>query len=278
MKIIVTGATGFIGSHFTKHALNSDCSVVALRRSPSSVPRIQLDQQPQWLDRALDQVTAEDLKGSDVLVHLATHTGNIPYDSLTNCLRWNLIAVLELFEKARSAGIRHYIVAGSCFEYGRSGERYLAIPTDAPLEPTNSYSVSKAAASIALRQWAEEHQQSLSILRPFHVFGEGEPEGRLWPSLRRQALAGFDFPMTAGEQIRDFISVEDAARIFFSNVLWLYHQPVGTMCIKNIGTGNPQTIREFSEYWWKSWKASGRLLIGSIPYRNGEVMRYVPKV
>lgn len=70
-----------------------------------------------------------------MLVHLAAHTGNVPYDTLTNCLRWNLMAVVALFEQARLDGIRRYVVAGSCFEYGKSGERYEEISTDALLEP-----------------------------------------------------------------------------------------------------------------------------------------------
>jgi nucleoside-diphosphate-sugar epimerase len=277
MKIAVTGATGFIGSHFTKQALLAGHSVLALRRSPSSTPRIPLNQQPQWLDRSLDEVSANDLKCCNVLVHLAAHTGNVPYDTLVNCLRWNLMSVLALFDQARLAGIRRYVVAGSCFEYGRSGERYEAIPTTAPLEPANSYAASKAAASIALCQWAEEHGLSLDLLRVFHVFGEGEAETRLWPSLRNAALAGEDFKMTAGEQIRDFVPVEDVARAFLAKAEYSHHSN-SAVIIGNIGSGSPQTIRQFSEHWWGKWHAKGHLLVGALPYRDGEVMRYVPEV
>ena len=63
-------------------------------------------------------------------------------------------------------------------------------------------------------QWAEEHQLSLEILRVFHVSGEGESQNRFWPSLRRAALAGEDFQMRAGEQIRDFLNVLDVSSVF----------------------------------------------------------------
>lgn len=277
MKIVVTGATGFIGSHFTKQALAAGHDVLAIRRSPDSTPRIPLEHHPQWLDRALDEVSAEDLKTCDVLVHLAAHTGNVPYDTLANCLRWNLMAVLVLFDQARLAGIRRFVVAGSCFEYGRSGERYESIPADAPLEPTNAYAASKAAASIVLRQWAEEHQMSLEILRVFHVYGEGESEIRFWPSLRRAALAGDDLPMTGGDQIRDFMAVEDVAQAILCST---GNQSDNTpkVLVRNIGSGRTQTIREFAESWWVTFEAKGKLLIGALPYRYGEVMRYVPEV
>ena len=274
MNIALTGGTGFIGSHFLKQALAAGHSVLALRRSISSKPRIPIEQQPQWLDRRLDEVSAAELQGCDVLVHLAAHTGNVPYDSLANCLQWNVMAVLSLFEEARIAGIRRFVVAGSCFEYGRSGELYTAIPVQASLQPTNSYAASKAAASLTLLQWAEEYDLSLEILRIFHVFGEGEMETRFWPSLRRAAQAGEDFPMTAGEQIRDFMKVQDVAKAFLGRALVLDDRFSRTNLF-NLTSGNPISIREFAEYWWKEWDAKGSLLIGHIPYRSGEVMQYI---
>lgn len=276
MKIVLTGGTGFIGSHFLKQALAEGHTILAIRRSPTSQPRIHLDQEPIWLDRQLDEVCSEELEGCEVLVHLAAHTGNLPYDSLINCLRWNLIAVLKLFEQARQAGIKRFIVAGSCFEYGRSGERYSEIPSDAPLEPTNSYAASKAAASIALRQWAEEHQLTLEILRVFHVYGEGELETRFWPSLRRAALAGEDFPMTKGEQIRDFQPVESVASAFLTRAVSMCSSAHSS--VFNLGTGRPESIKMFAQRCWKYCQARGQLLTSKLPYREKEVMQYIPYV
>ncbi len=275
MNIFLTGGTGLVGSHLLRQALAAGHIVKAVRRSPASKPRIPIDQQPEWLDRQLDEVTADQLKGCDVLIHLAAHSAQYPYDTLANCLRWNLTAVLDLFEQARLAGICHFIVAGSCFEYGLSRERYQAIPTDAPLEPTNSYAASKATASIALSQWAEEHHIHLEILRVFHVYGEGEAKTRFWPSLRRAALAGEDFPMTAGEQIRDFIPVERVARLFLERSA-KRDSDSHFAHIYNVGTGKPRSLVSFAQHWWATWNAKGRIVDGVIPYRNNECIRYVP--
>jgi len=48
--------------------------------------------------------------------------------------------------------------------------------------------------------------------------------------------------------------------------------------VANVGTGHPQTLLGFAEHWWKNWDAKGRLLPGALPYRDNEVMRYVPEV
>ena len=277
MKFFVTGATGFIGSHFVNAAHEAGHTVVGLRRTPESRPRVALLQEPQWLDKPMEAVLASDLQGCELLVHFAAHTSNVPYDTLLNCLHWNLIVPLQLFEQACLAGIDRYLVAGSCFEYGQSADGYSLIPVDAPLDPTNSYAASKAAASIAFKQWVIQYHKSLTLLRIFHVFGEGEPASRLWPTLRRAAMEGKDFPMTLGQQVRDCLNVSDVAKAFLQAAQELEFASPGVL-IRNLGSGHPQTIREFSEYWWRKWQASGHLLVGALPYRTGEVMRYVPDV
>ena len=276
MKIVVTGASGFIGSHFLQYTLSTgDHTVIAVRRNSLSQPRISLLKQPLWINRQLNEVEIDDFQGCDVLVHLATHTGNVPYDSLQNCIYWNCNAVLDLLETARIAGVKSFIIAGSCFEYGKSGNRYSYIPTDAPLEPSNSYATSKALASIAIRQWAEEHRVALEILRVFHVYGEGELFTRFWPSLRSAALEGRDFPMTNGEQLRDFQPVTSVARVFLDRALHV-SSLVNHFNIFNLSSSSPLTIKDFAIQQWKLFDARGDLLFGKLPYRSSEVFSFLP--
>ena len=124
---------------------------------------------------------------------------------------------------------------------------------------------------------AREQKVELLVLRPFHVFGEGQHESNFWPALRKAALTGQDFPMTAGEQIRDFIPAEMVAEKFLA-ALTREDLRAGEPRIENVGTGKPQTLRAFAEFWWKQSNARGKLKIGVLPYRDNEVMRYVPKI
>jgi nucleoside-diphosphate-sugar epimerase len=278
MNLFVTGGTGFIGSHFVELALQSGHDVTVLRRSSSVYQHIKDDNRPRWITSELDSVRPEDLENTDVFVHLASHSANPPYASLNDCLHWNLMAPLRLFETARMAGISRYVIAGTCFEYGLAGERYRYIPTNAPLEPTQTYPTSKAAASLAFLQWASEFGVSMRLLRIFQVYGPGELHTRLWPALQRAALAGEDFPMTKGEQIRDFIHVSDVARQFLNSCDDLQKANIETREVSHVGSGKPLSILEFSQQWWHEWGAKGRLLVGSLDYRKGEVMRFVPEL
>lgn len=271
MKIFLTGGTGFVGSHFLAQALAEGHEVVALRR-PGSQPRIPLEREPIWVEGALDGDHGATFSGVDVVVHLASHTPNPPYDPLDKCLYWNVFASIQLARQAVEAGIKQFLIAGSCFEYGRSAERVESLGVNAPLEPTLSYPTSKAAASIAFLGLARELGLSLKLLRIFQVYGEGEPASRLWPSLRAAAQAGKDFPMSAGEQVRDFIPVEEVARQFVQALDFTGVEP-GQPLIQHVATGRPQSLREFAQYWWRHWGAAGQLLFGAVPYRHNEVMR-----
>jgi nucleoside-diphosphate-sugar epimerase len=275
MRIFVTGGTGFIGSHFLRQALAAGHQVTALRRTGAS-PRVPLAVQPRWLERSFEGLTVEDLAGHDALVHLAAHSANVPYDTWESCLHWNATVPMRMLERAAAAEVPRFVFAGSCFEYGRSAVRYEFVPADAPLEPTQSYPASKAAASVAALAFAVERGLRFSLLRPFQVFGEGELATRFWPALRAAALAGKDFPMTAGEQVRDFVPVEQVAARFLAELA--DPPPAGEPRVANVGTGRPQTLRAFAEEWWGRFGATGRLLPGAVPYRANEVMRYVPEI
>jgi nucleoside-diphosphate-sugar epimerase len=276
MRIFVTGGTGFIGSHFINQAHEAGHELVAHRRSPASLPRVRLSKEPSWVDGPLSEISAETLRGCEALVHLAAHSANMPYDALENCLQQNVLDPLRLFRSAISVGIRRFIVAGSCFEYGSAGERYEFIPPDAPLEPTASYPASKAAASIAFQTLAREENLELLILRIFQVYGEGELETRFWPTLRRAALAGEDLPMSEGTQVRDFIHVSDVAAGFVNAVTRDLAE--GKPMIENLGSGRPRSLAQFAHEQWQAFHASGKLLLGAVPMRKNEVMRFVPQL
>lgn len=273
MRVFVTGGTGFIGTHVVSQLLSAGHEVVALRR-PGSSTRIPLHLDPEWIDGNLTDNHRTVLATCDVFMHLAAHTPNPPYGSLEECLYWNVTASLSLAEQALMSGITHYIIAGSCFEYGNSISDTEPLSPATPLAPSLSYPTSKAAASVAFTGWARDKGLRLKLIRIFQAYGIGEAEQRLWPSLCNAAVSGRDFPMTKGEQVRDFIPVEDVARCFVQSLL-LEDVENGNPVITHAATGNPQTLYEFSEKIWTSLGATGKLKLGDIPYRRNEIMRIV---
>ena len=276
MKLFITGATGFIGSHILHHALSSGHTVLAHRRKSCSNTKINLPTSPLWLDVPLDSISVNQVYDCNAIIHLAA-TGVSPRVSTWSELyEVNIRSTLLICELAKAINAS-LVMSGSYAEYGLSALRYHEIPPDAPLEPTSSYAASKAAAGILSMSYARAEKVSLAYLRIFNAFGYGQHKSNLWPSLRHAAQNEIDFAMTLGEQIRDFIPVEDVAKAFLDEAISLVAQE-HTVFARNVASGKPQSIRQFCEFWWKKWVASGNLNIGAIPYREGEVMRYVPKL
>lgn len=275
MKIFVTGATGFVGSHFVQQAIQAGHQVVAIRRTGSTT-KIPLGNEPEWIEGGLDGDFEKHLAGIDVFVHLASHTPNPPYDKLSRCLYWNVFASIDLAEQAYGAGVRKFLIAGSCFEYGSAAESVEFLSTNTPLQPTLSYPISKAAASDAFEGFAREHNVALKLLRIFQVYGEGEGEKRMWPSLRRAALSGEDFPMSQGEQIRDFVSVQDVARQFIAHLDFSGTQE-GQPVVFHVASGEYQSLLSFAQEWWSFWRATGKIIPGAMPYRKNEIMKLIPE-
>ena len=83
--------------------------------------------------------------------------------------------------------------------------------------------------------------------------------------------------MTKGEQVRDFVAVEDVVARFLDVAVNSDLKPSNPV-IHNIGCGKPQTLKDFAEFWWEKWQAKGKLLIGAVPYQENEVKRYVPQI
>jgi UDP-glucose 4-epimerase len=275
MRLFVTGATGFIGSHFVASAMAAGHEVIAHRRSETSRPRVALPKEPHWVTGPLVEVGERELAGVDVLVHLAAVGISPRVATWAELVEGNIATPVKLLLAAANAGVTRWIVTGSFAEYGNAGLRYDFIPPDAPLEPTYPYAASKAAGSVMFSTLATEKRARLSYLRLFSVFGEGQHEANLWPMIRQAALAGDDLPLTAGEQIRDFVAVEYVAAELLAEVGDESVDP-GVPRVRNVGSGRPETVRAFAEHWWREFGARGQLQIGALPYRDGEVMRFVP--
>ena len=275
MYFFLTGGTGFVGSHFIRHALIKSHKIKAIKRNKKSDVKIILKEKPSWIIKKFSELQIDDFTNCEVLVHMAAHSANYPYDSMENCIEFNVKETLNLFNIAYSAGIRKFVLTGSCFEYGNKGEEYEFIPPDAPLFPTQTYPTSKAMASILMTQWALQRNVTLKILRLFQIYGEGELQTRLWPTLREKALKGENFKMTYGEQIRDFIKVENVAKIILEESINMIENRIS---IKNIGSGKPQRLKDFVFEAWERLNAKGKIELGSIPYRDNETMRFVPNI
>lgn len=273
MTIFLTGGTGFIGQSFLKHALKKNYKIYALRRTNNSNiihPNLT------WIDGDLNNFDIDTIKDCNTLIHLASHSTNHPYDSIINCIQYNVLDTLNFLQVLYENNFENFFISGTGFEYGLSANNYDKIPVDAKLQPIGTYPTSKALLSIALKEWVKKRKVKFIYGRFFHVYGDGEFQKRLWPSLKLAAQNGNDFKMTKGDQIRDFIEVNELSSIIIKSIKFNYIN-YSEIKYQNFGSGHSISVKEFAEFWWKKFNAKGKLIF-SLPHREGEIMNFIPKL
>lgn len=273
-RILITGGSGFIASYVAQECVNQNCKVLLQSRTCNISDSLLQNQAVSLLNCSFLALKPESLSDVACIIHLAS-AGVSPRNSgWCELEQINIKGTLAMCQLALKLNAR-LVVAGSFAEYGNSGLRYTEIPVAAPLEPTFPYAISKASACQIALGFARSESLSLAYLRIFNAFGIGQHESNLWPSLVAAAQSGSNYQITPGEQVRDFIPVRDVARQFVNAATDLQLRP-GSPFVANVASGKPVRLRDFCEYWWKHFEAKGDLLVGAIPYRNNEVMRYVP--
>ena len=277
MNLFVTGGTGFLGSYFLQAAIAAGHNVRAIRRSIQSRPRINLEIQPKWLTIDLSSIKSIHLEGIDTVVHFAA-AGVGPHKMAWETLiDVNISGSIRLMEAAADAGVKRFVAAGTCHEYGSSANRLDVLYPNSPLEPLTAYGTSKAAGFMLMQGLANEVPLEFFYGRVFTAYGEGQDSASFWPSLKKAAIAGKDFWMTSGEQISDFIHATDVADHFLTACHRQDMRPSEPLVV-NIGSGKTKRLLDFAKIEWSRLGATGSILAGKIPDRDHQIYRYTPDI
>lgn len=216
MRILVTGGAGFIGSHVTKLLLG-DGHEVTVVDNLSKGKKDSVDKRAKLVvaDIKDSPRIIKALKGIDAVIHLAGLI--IVPESVKDPIKYcenNVIGTVSFIESMRKAKVKKIIFSSSACVYGTPDK--LPIKEDAPVRPDNPYGASKASIETFLQTYNAIFGFDSIILRYFNPYGPGEdhePETHAIPNFIKATLAKKPIPLYwQGEQIRDFIYIEDLAR------------------------------------------------------------------
>jgi len=256
-RILLTGATGYLGSHLVKALLEEGHSVVALKRKTSSLRR---------LESILPRITLLDVDDFDLrelfkdhgkfdaVIHTATSYGRNG-ESASQIADANLNFPLKLLDAAAAAGVPVFM------------------NTDTSLDKfLNVYSLSKTQFAEWGQHFAGQKMIRFLNLKLEHFYGPGDDDTKFTTHVIKSCLMNVpELKLTLGEQKRDFIYIDDVVSAY---MLLLEKQETlpDWFAEFDVGSGEAVTIRQFVELVQQKTASSTYLNFGAHPYRDGEVM------
>ena len=255
-RVLVTGATGLIGSHALRVLEEEEAEVVALSRGVRPAER-----GARWLRCDIGQPGA--VAGvvtsvrPEAIIHLAGAVrGDRSLEAVTPTLRANLVATVELLEAATRLSCRRIVLSGSLLEEPAAGG-----PQAVPPSP---YGASRWAASAYGRMFHALFGAPVVILRPSFAYGPGQERSKLIPHVITALLDGGSPELSSGERLLDCVYAEDVARA--------YVQAAAAPGVEgrtiDIGSGIPTPVRRIVELIVQCvGPTAGRPRFGELPVR-----------
>jgi nucleoside-diphosphate-sugar epimerase len=247
MRVLITGATGFIGANLAHFFVNEKTDVHILLRESSNTWRI--NSILSILNKHYCDLTdREDIKKiiseirPNIILHLAMY-GGYPFqsDSL-KMININYIGTINLLDACIEEGFDCFINTGSSSEYGIKEK---PMKESDLLEPIDIYGASKSAATLYCQALAKKYNLPIFTLRLFSPYGYYEESTRLIPYLIVSMLKNQKIKISSPYAVRDFIFIEDVIDAFIKIIDKKDQIPAGT--ILNVGSGFDTKVIEVFE-------------------------------
>jgi nucleoside-diphosphate-sugar epimerase len=269
-KVLVTGATGFIGSYVIPELLKRGVHVVATSRDAEKAKKSEWIRNVNYVPFDLSRDVAEKnlfevFDRPDRLIHLAW-PGLPDYKSLFHFEKY-LPEQYAFLKGLIDSGCKNIAVTGTCFEYGMKtgmlSERDHA-------DPANPYGLAKFTLLRFLQELQKQQPFRLKWVRLFYMYGKGQNPKSIFSQLDKAISAGEqEFNMSGGEQVRDFLPVEKVA----SNIVGIAMQDK-VEDVVNCCSGNPVKLKDLVRSYLDNRNVSMKLNLGYYPYPDYEPMEF----
>ena len=273
MRVLVTGGAGFIGRHLVQSLVRrGDTVAVVGRRRREALPEGTLPAGVAYHTADLGEADAAgrllaELR-PEVVFHLASAV-DVARDlaHLEAQVRSTQMAAVHVARACLVQGVGRLVHVGTCEEYGNGPAPFRESQDPAPVSP---YSAAKAAATAFVRMLCSAFGLRAVVVRPFLTYGPGQTAALLVPALIQSALAGRDFPMTGGEQTREFNYVDDIV----AGLLRCAEADGVEGLVLNLGCAEPRRIRDVAALVLDLMGNPVRAELGKLPYRPGETWEF----
>lgn len=268
MRVLVTGAAGFIGQHVVRALLKRGHEITAVDIDLQRAKTFDWFDSVSFVECDIHKPSLEPDKcfgPSDAVIHLAWH-GLPNYKALFHFEK-NLPADYLFLKALVTAGCKHVLVTGTCLEYGMQNG---CLSETTETRPSLPYSLAKDTLRKYLEALQKEYPFLLQWARLFYMYGQGQNPNSLLPQLDLTIERGDkSFDMSGGEQLRDYLPVTEVAE----KLVTLIEKPEITGPV-NICSGTPISVRKLVEDHIAKQNANITLNLGHYPYPDYEPMAF----
>lgn len=271
-KVLVTGASGFIGSHLTNLLIKKGADVSIVVRYNSIEHNVRLSHL--WGNMEIFEADIRNIESLqplrkrefDLIFHLAAynHVGN-SFLHVGEAIETNCTGTTNLLETVQDYGKFIYISTSEV--YGQQDS--IPFVEDMYPHPNSPYSVGKYAGELYSLMKQRQSNNPIVVIRPFNAFGPYQSTRAVIPELIDKCLRGVPILTTEGKQTREFNFVTDLAEGMV--VAALSDKVVGE--IINLGTGKDIAIRDVANLIHKKTKSKSELRIGALSTRPNEIWK-----
>ena len=265
-RVLITGGTGFIGRHLAVRCARLGAAVTVLSRRPDPVgcPKgvtvVRAD-----LRRSVSVAEALKDRVFDFVFNLGGYVDHTPYFAGgRDVVEQHLTGLMNLVDVLDRSTLRGFVQVGSSDEYGDQPAPQSGFSGSPPMSP---YAFAKRAGSELVMALASREGFPGTAVRLFLVYGPRQATDRLLPQVIQACLRDETFPVSPGEQTRDFCFVEDVVE----GLVMAAVAPQAYGRCMNIASGEPTRIRDVVESVVRL-VGGGRPEFGARPYRQGESM------
>lgn len=270
MRLLITGARGFIGGATVRAALDAGDSVAVLVRPGARHGRLSgVAERVTWIEADLSHLDAPAVRHAcaayepDTVIHAAWSGVAGSERNREWQVSRNVAVALEVAVLASECGAGHFIGLGSQAEYGQCTGR---IGDEQALHPTTLYGAAKVAAGVVTRTAAHLRGLRHSWLRVFSTYGADADPAWVLPMAAAMMVRGVGPALTPCEQRWEFLHVSDAAQAIRAVA---QHRAVGTF---NLGSGDARVLRQVILGLRDRIDASIQPKFGAVPYRPDQIM------
>lgn len=272
-KIVITGATSFIGTHLINELLNRNCLIYAIVRPNSgNIIRIPVDERIHVIELKMSDYNSisEYVESADLFYHFAWEGVRAPYRDDALLQYNNYVASVQAMQQAIKIGCKSFVGAGSQAEYGVGDGTYFET---SQCSPVTEYGKEKLHACMELSEIACENNIHFVWTRIFSLYGKYDYQNSLVMSCIKKMRNNEDVPLTLCTQQWDYLYVEDAVRAI--SMLADVQVESG---IYNVASGIHRPLHEFVEAIYQMTHSKSIIEFGAVPYGKSGAINLMPCV